>query len=396
MRVIELSHEYPPFIFGGVGTFVRNLAYGLSRRGVEVTVVSGVPVRRLVSRPTSRRYREGPGVTVLRFPYPSIPPRHTTFQVFNYKNLQRIVKSIDPDVIHGHSGSAFPFLLSARSLAPAIVTFHTSPKMERNMSLYSSTRGGSFRDFWTYVVGYPLWLCTFRKELENSDKGVAVSNALMLELLGEMGSSYSEKITTVHNGVDIEALDRESADAGDDVAECDDKVLFAGRLFWRKGALHIVELACLLEKMGSKFKIVVHGEGPLYWRMKRTIDQLRLHNITMKGFTTRADLMRSMKSSRFVIVPSLYEACPMILLESMCLGKIPVMFSLPYSLELTENGRYGILGTSVRDMVNKLTTVRKQVDLTTFGQKISDFARKNYDIKNISLRYIDLYRKMCE
>jgi predicted glycosyltransferase len=43
MRIVLLSHEYPPYIFGGIGTFMRNLARDLSRCGVEVTVISGYP-----------------------------------------------------------------------------------------------------------------------------------------------------------------------------------------------------------------------------------------------------------------------------------------------------------------------------------------------------------------
>ena len=39
-----LSHEYPPFIYGGIGTFVQNLARGLYKRGLKVTIVSGYPV----------------------------------------------------------------------------------------------------------------------------------------------------------------------------------------------------------------------------------------------------------------------------------------------------------------------------------------------------------------
>jgi len=39
----------------------------------------------------------------------------------------------------------------------------------------------------------------------------------------------------------------------------------------------------------------------------------------------------------------MHEACPMVLLESMCLGKIPLMPRLPFSSELTDGGKYGIL-----------------------------------------------------
>jgi glycosyltransferase involved in cell wall biosynthesis len=105
--------------------------------------------------------------------------------------------------------------------------------------------------------------------------------------------------------------------------------------------------------------------------------------------------MRSMKRSKFVVIPSFYEACPMILLESMCLGKIPVMFNLPYSVEFTENGKYGIIAKNPEDIVEKLKTALAERDLGGFGDKVKDFARRKYDIKNTASRYLDVYKAVC-
>jgi hypothetical protein len=84
LHVALLSHEYPPFIFGGVGTFVENLAHGLLRLGVEVTVIAGYPI------PCSgfKKFKAGKeqtdsGINLVRFPYPNISPRQLWFQIFN-------------------------------------------------------------------------------------------------------------------------------------------------------------------------------------------------------------------------------------------------------------------------------------------------------------------------
>ena len=115
MHVILLSHEYPPLSRGGVGTFVKNLAYGLQRYGIRVTVVSGYPV------PNNSGHQvvdqEENGVNVLRFPYPNFPPRHTMFQLLNLKRLYNVIKKIGADVIHGQSGITFPSLLNKKFFA---------------------------------------------------------------------------------------------------------------------------------------------------------------------------------------------------------------------------------------------------------------------------------------
>jgi len=394
MHVALLSHEYPPFIYGGIGTFVQNLAQGLSKKGVKTTVVSGYPVpSKQFSRITLEEEKNA-GVKVLRFPYLNIPPRHTFFQLFNLSKIRETIQSIDPDVVHGQGGSTFPALLALKSLAPIVTTFHSSPEVERITSAHSLGSGGSFGDFRTYVMGYPVMSFVFREELADSRMAVAVSKTLMSELLEEMGEVYQKKMSAIHNGVDIEGLSREYRSVEDNIEESDDTILFAGRLFWRKGALNLIMLAHLFRKAKLNFKIIVHGEGPLSGRMKREIKTLGLTNIELKGFTSRTHLMRSMKRCRFVVIPSFYEACPMILLESMCLGKIPIMFDLPYAREFTKNGQYGVLAKDAKDMVLKVTSILRHGDLEHVSKEIRNFSRKEYDINEIALKYYHLFGKL--
>lgn len=392
MHVALLSHEYPPYIFGGIGTFMKNLARGLSRCGVKVTVISGYPASKMYLLRHGVDEESDDGITVLRFPYPNIPPRHTMFQLANLKKLYKSIEDSDVDVIHGQGGSTYPSLLNLKNLAPLVVTFHSSPKAEKMISCYSFLRGGSFGDFWTYVIGYPAWFYAFREELRYSNLAVSVSKTVKSDLLDEMGETCREKIWEIHNGIDIETLDKEYADIEDDIEESDNTILFAGRMFWRKGVLNLIELAYLLQKGKSNFRIVVHGDGPLLGRIRNRIQYLGLTNVDLRGFTSKAQLVRSMKRSRFVIVPSLYEACPMILLESMCMGKIPIMFNLPFALEFTESGKYGIIAEDTRTMVKKLKTAYRESNLPSFSDDVKHFARRKYDIKNISLRYLDAYK----
>jgi glycosyltransferase involved in cell wall biosynthesis len=318
MEVIIIGHDYPPYLFGGIGTFVHDLAKGLSRRGVKVHVITGYnePLRS-TGNFGFQRSTDGK-VDVLRFPYPSIPPNQTVFQLWNLKKMMKIIQNFNVDIIHGQCGSTYPALSNLKRKAPVLVTFHSSPMMEKTASAQSIFRGGSATDFWKFLVGYPAWYFPFKKELQYSDAAVAVSKALKSELLKEMGEKYSEKIRCIHNGIDIQSLDKEYEEAGTDIVESEKVILFAGRLYWRKGALNMIRLAYLLQKNKTNFKIIIHGTGPLANKMEEYIRSLGLKNITLRGFTTKSQLMKSMRHCKFVAIPSFYEACPMILLESMC------------------------------------------------------------------------------
>jgi glycosyltransferase involved in cell wall biosynthesis len=366
---------------------------GLSKRGLEITIVSGYPVPYGQFSHVKMEEKKNAKINVIRFPYINMPPRHTLFQLLNLKKLYNIIKKIDVDVIHGQSGSTFPSLLNLKNLAPIVTTFHSSPKTEKTISSCSIGRGGSFGDFQTYVVGYPIMSFIFRKELSNSRIAVAVSRTLMFELLEEMGEIFQEKMYSIHNGVNIEVLDEEYESVGDE--ESNDTILFAGRLYWRKGALNLLKLAYIFQKEKLRFNIIVHGIGPLFDRMRRQIQTLGLNNIELKGFTTKSQLMKSIKRCKFVVIPSFYEACPMILLESMCLGKIPIMFDLPYAREFTQNGKYGVLAKSLEEMVLRIRMVCENTDLVVLGKEIQSYARKNYDINSIAQEYHDLYKQVC-
>lgn len=392
--MVLLTHEYPPFIFGGVGSFAKELAMGLTRLGANVTVVSGFPV--LDPRKKSTKAVEN-GITVYRLPYPNIQPRHTMFQLTNLQRLASIIDEECPNVIHGQSGASFPALLSLKKGAPFLVTFHTSPMMEKITSIQSISRGGSLADFQVFAIGYPVWSFTFREELNHSDGAVAVSNTLKTELLQEMGKQYFEKIRVIHNGVNLEMLDREYQTRNRKLSDDSDKViLFAGRFFWRKGVLSLINLACLLQKKDPEFRIIMHGTGPLFNKVQACVQSFGLRNVELKGFTTRAELMKSMDRCKFVVVPSFYEACPMALIEAMCLGKIPLMFNLPFASELTDNGKFGIIADTVVGLARELTGLKERGGLDSLSDEIRVFARDMFDIHVNARKYLEVYREMCQ
>ena len=394
MEVVLINHDYPPYIFGGVGTFMHELAKGLVRKGVKVHVISGrnVPLSSLCHFRFERRTEDL--VDVQRFPYPNIVPRHTVFQLWNLKNLAESIQRLDVDVIHGQCTATYPLMRFLKKKAPILVTFHTSPLMERTGSVQSILRGGSLSDIRTYLIGYPAYHFTFLKELRYSDAVITVSKSLKSEILLEMGEKYTEKIRCIYNGIDLESLDKEYKEVEEEFSESEKTILFAGRLFWRKGALSLITLALILQKKDAGFKIIVHGTGPLFGTMRRLIRLLNLKNIELKGFTSKSELLRSMRQSKFVAIPSTYEACPMILLESMCLGKIPLMLKLPYSCELTGEGKYGILGDGMTSIATQLMTFKDNHSLSRLSKDIRAFARNQYNIENLTSKYIDAYRNL--
>lgn len=396
MHVVILSQEYPPYVFGGIGSFAQTLALGLSKLGVKVTVMAG--------RPTYSRRMKSVDFSILgktkieltRFDYPGIPPRSVSFQLFNMKQLYAHASASSPDVIHAQSGSAFPAMLTLQRIAPTIVTFHISPKMLRNLTIPSLTSGGAFYDFFTYVVGYPYWKYGYREEYFRSDSAIAVSQTLMDGMKHDFGEKKKGELQFIHNGIDLEELRaKQSSTSG--VDNENPTIVFGGRLYWTKGVFQLLDLAYLLRKRRNfDWKIKIYGAGPLSAIVKKKILNLNLDNVIMFGQVDRSEFVEAVKKSTFVVVPSLNEACPMGLLECMCLGKIPFMFNLPFAREFTENGKYGFLANNVDEMATQIDSTYRNADLESKGKEIERFATNKFDILKVASEYLRIYNQLAK
>jgi|SRR5271157_120466 len=394
MRVVLFSHEYPPFLFGGVGTFVKDLAHGLAQLGLDITIICGRPVPWKVTHAPNINWSEE-NIATIRLAYPNVWPRHIAFQLFNSVKLDRILRKVKPDVIHGQGNSTFPAIVSMKKTAPVVVTFHGSPAMQRMLSLLSITRGGTVGDFYTYGLAYPIWKYQYREEYRHANAAVAVSESLMKQLISEINVANG-KLLYIRNGVDLKMLDALCSNLGTGDQTSEPTLLFGGRLFWSKGVLNLVNLAYLLEKRYRlNLKVVIYGSGPMRERIMQRKVKYGLNNMIVRNLTNRSDFLRNMMNATFVLIPSFYEASPMLLLESMCIGRTPVMFNLPYSREFTENGKYGILADNVENMALKIKEVYEGGSIPHLENRIRDFARQNFNIITTAKAYCRLYEKVC-
>jgi glycosyltransferase involved in cell wall biosynthesis len=394
MRVLLLSHEYPPFLFGGVGIFVKDLAHGLAELGLDVTVISGKPMPwKKGQQPNSDATDDR--ITTIALPYPNLVPRHITFQLFNQTKLKRIIEEVKPDVIHGQSGSAFPAITGLKKSAPVVVTFHGSPAMVKMLSLNSVNKGGTLGDFFVGVLGYPAYEYGYRAEYKNASANVAVSESLMKQLSAEMNIA-DDKFQFIRNGVNLRYLDELCSHSCTSSQNSRKPTLvFGGRLFWSKGVLNLVDLAYLLEKKYLlDLEIVIYGSGPMYKIIEQRKIMYGLKNLILREFASRSDFLREVMGAKFVLIPSFYEAAPMVLLESMSMGKIPVMFDMPYSREFTEGGKYGILAENVADMALKIKDMYNSGLASQMESKIRSFALENFSIEKTSRAYYSLYQKV--
>jgi glycosyltransferase involved in cell wall biosynthesis len=110
LRFVMVTTFYPPYNFGGDGTYVRRLAHALLRRGHQVDVIHDADAYRVLSGKEPDPVVEPPGLTVHRLEsrlktLSLLATQQTGHPVVHGAQLKRILDAGDYDVIHFHNVS---------------------------------------------------------------------------------------------------------------------------------------------------------------------------------------------------------------------------------------------------------------------------------------------------
>jgi glycosyltransferase involved in cell wall biosynthesis len=387
MRVAILTVEFPPTILGGTGTFVHNLATALTKQGTEVLVITGSPDRYATRTVES-------GMKVVKFPREPLPPRHFWFQ---FRSMNSIMNELSNcDVVHGQDCVSFPLLNICRINGlkiPWVVTFHTNPLSE----LHSIThRGASLVDFESYIPGFPLWDMTDRALPRVADQSVAVSSSLRDELCRTYGRE-KESFKVIRNGINLSEFEKFKNENKKTTGDKKIRLFYGGRLYYRKGISHLLRIiSSITRDMGEVvFELQVFGRGPLENNLKRYVAQHNLSRvITFRGHVTRETFLKNMNDCDIVCFPSLYEACPLLMMEAMAMGKPVVAFDRPFSEEMIGNERAKLLASDEQDYGAKLVSLMKsEDDRLELGRRLRSKAR-NFDSRITASLYSEIYVRL--
>jgi glycosyltransferase involved in cell wall biosynthesis len=386
VRVGILS-EYPPYTFGGIGPFTQNLSEALAEKGVEVVVVAPHPKKHPV-RVFDRTHR----LRILWLPMGPLMPRHMWFQLENTDLIRRELS--DCDVIHGQDIYAYPLLelfKRKRLKTPWIITFHTNPQAELYYALKSGLRETNLGEILVFGAGFPVWDATVRQHSSHADRLVCVTKSLRDEL-SEGYALNKEQMTVIHTCVDVDAIRREINSSS---GRHDDRVrlFYAGRLYYRKGILHLMRILARLAEQpdGKKFMLSVFGRGPLGPAVKKyAAERLPMGSVEIRGHVDRETFLQELSKSDIFCMPSLYEACPMAMIEAMSLGKPVIAFNLPFAREILGDN-IELLASDADDYRIKLSRlISSPEERKRLSQGLLERS-DNFDASKIAAEYGELY-----
>ena len=173
------------------------------------------------------------------------------------------------------------------------------------------------------------------------------------------------------------------------------RLINIGRLSEQKGQLVLVEAAARLKEQGRDFEIVLVGDGPLRKEIETRIDQLGLaSNIKLAGWLSGPQVRRELLDSRGLVLPSFAEGLPVVIMESLALGRPVISTYVAGIPELVQSGQTGWL-VPAGDVEQTAAAMEECLDapiehLERMGRAGAERVARDHDVSIEARKLLDL------
>ena len=249
------------------------------------------------------------------------------------RKLTRILKDLQPQIVHGHSakGGFLARLAARRARVP--YTVYTPHVFPFQMSICPLRR-------WLYLAleRYAAGMTDFIIAVSDSEREAAIGARL----------GKTSQIVLIRNGIEAAEYsplpDEVRQQVRRELGANADTILIGavGDLRRQKGYDTLIRATVALVQVGWQVRVVIAGEGPLRGKLERMIARLGLSEVvTLLG--TRHDILRLLGALDLFVMPSRYEGCPYALLEAMAAGVPVVATAVPGITDIIESNETGWL-----------------------------------------------------
>ncbi|MGQ4650684.1 glycosyltransferase [Lyngbya aestuarii] len=122
------------------------------------------------------------------------------------------------------------------------------------------------------------------------------------------------------------------------------RLVCVGRLSEQKGHLLLIEAAGQLAAEGLQFKLVFVGDGPLRSQIEAQMARLGLQDhIEITGWASGNEVQEQILAARAMVQPSFAEGLPVVIMESLALGRPVISTYVAGIPELVDPGTCGWL-----------------------------------------------------
>ncbi len=330
MKVLFLTNEYPPNIYGGAGVHVDYLSRGLAE-------LVDVEVRCFGEQDVAGERLSVRGFDVDTAGYGCDRELRSAFGAVQ-RCLDFNTAGIDADVVHCHTWySHFGGLIAKMNYGiPLVVTVHSLEPL-RPWKREQLGRGYDFSS----------WL--EKTTMEMADAVIAVSAETKADIL-RLFDIPEERVPIIYNGIDLEeyqctnskaSLERLGIDASQPYA------LFVGRIARQKGIIHLVNA---IRHMDPGFQVVLCAGAPdtpeIAAEMKAVVAAAQAERggiVWVEEMVDTKTKIELYSGAGVFVCPSIYEPFGIINLEAMACETAVVASAVGGIKEVVVDGETGLL-----------------------------------------------------
>lgn len=376
MHIGFLTPEYPhPELSrsGGLGTSIKNLAMGLVKNGVNVSVF-------VIGQSRNVNYDDS-GIKVISL----AKKKHIAFNWFlERKRLQKIInqhiKAEGIQLIEGPDWTG------------------VSAFMKFDVPLIIRLNGSD--GYFCHLDGRPQKRKNYyleRTALKNAD--VIVSVSAFTGKLTKQIFKLKHDIKTIHNSIDIDAF------KPIDVKINEGQLLYFGTIIRKKGVLDLAEAFNLVVEKAPKSKLLLIGKDALdvfekTSTVKLFFDKLSSKakaNITYLPEVPYHEIKNYISQAHAAVLPSFAEAFPMTWLETLAMEKALVSSNIGWANELMIDNTtgYTVNPKNHNEFALKLLVLLNDSrKCKSFGKEGRKHVENNFSVEVITKQNIEFYKSV--
>lgn len=376
MKICMVLEFFIPHYNGGGEHRYHEIAKRLVEQGHEVDLL-------VMKLPDVPEYENIDGINVYHIgpTINNMPFRNMVdFAQYLFSVIKWLLKH-DYDII---DAQAYSPLLSSKIASrikktPLIVTIHDTSSSSNDQWIQSSNTASFMEKFLVNL---------------NFDKIVTVSHATKNSLVHDFGVNES-KIEIIYNGVDIPKYDSVTVEN-----TIENQIIFVGRLAPHKHVDHLITILGKIRKTIPSIKLLIVGKGEEKENLVNSVKEHDLGDIiTFKQDLSDEELIKDIKESEILVLPSTREGFGMVLAEANCCYKPVITYVSGGTVEVVENEYNGYLveSESITELENKLVNLLENKELQKkFGFNGRKKVETEFNWDNLVSNYVALLKKVIQ
>lgn len=290
---------------------------------------------------------------------------------FNRKNLEKVLQTISPDIVHAHDFSATVLCATIPGKFQLISHLHYDPPWVNHWNLKT--------------LVYAICHRRIQQVLTVSE------NAFEAMVFAKL---YREKLQVVGNPIDGERIRRLSKDENVDLKGKVCNLIFVGRFVEQKNPqrfIHIVHT--IKEQYWPDIRVWMLGDGDLWKECTRLIKELGLQkNIELKGFVENP--YPYIRCSDIMCITSRWEGFGLVAAEANILG-VPVLSTNTSGCREILKNQNDALCENDTQFVTKIQQFHENADIYELFKQRSLIRGNEFDnVKQYMMQILTIYREL--